>query len=400
MVADEAVPARLWWGLRHYASILVLGALIGGLGATLLPGAGPQIYRAEALLVAKELGLDTAELPGLIDAVFNTGAVAEAVVADREMVPYDVDQLIPDHMTLETPSTVAARVVGVDSDPELAATVANRGAEALVEELNSLGQGIGSFEVLDVARVPEAPLDKALPDGLIVLGGVLAGAVVALTVMLGHLALRRPLISGKEVSDLLSLPVIGSVELPVTRSGVSVHEVPGLWPLAKQLFPGRRGTRILLSPDRHGKLRARTAELLCTAVARFGDVTLVRNGQPSPSEGWTDKAQVRLTSDLRFGYDANEGPIVVDGVPTWEVIDELVASCEHPVVLVIPEGTTAREASNLAAEFLTSEMYGIVFVAREHGWLRWLASRRRAPGSVVPSQRPVPSDDCLSAVRE
>src|SRR4051794_33498987 len=79
---DRAQQGRtLLWCLRHY-SWLVLATILVGAATPLLVVPDQQLYQADALVVARQLTVNSRVLPTLSESVFADGAVAAALDAN------------------------------------------------------------------------------------------------------------------------------------------------------------------------------------------------------------------------------------------------------------------------------------------------------------------------------
>ena len=141
------------------------------------------LYKTEALVVATELTVRVDSFPGTATAIFEGGTVAE-LAADRAGTGIDPNDLIPDIATISpVDGTSVIRVRALHQDPNLAALYANASAEALVEELNRVGPGLGVFAVHAGASVPRSPVPNSVVEAAaqgIVIGSVLVYGLIAL----------------------------------------------------------------------------------------------------------------------------------------------------------------------------------------------------------------------------
>jgi len=132
-----------------------LAALLAALAIFLfavLPGASsPHSFRAEALVVARQISMPADEIPDLMAALFETPKLAELAVQEGRL-PFDPEVLVPRHASMEIVSdTVVVRVVGHASDRRTAISTANVVARTFVDILNEAASGLGSFAVQNMA---------------------------------------------------------------------------------------------------------------------------------------------------------------------------------------------------------------------------------------------------------
>lgn len=277
-ISDE--PAiRLGWGIRRYWWVLVvLPTLLAGAGAAWGATEPTPEYEAHALVVATTVTLRGAELPQLVEAVFEAGTVAETVVA-RADLPYEPQRVIPTHAAAEPLADgLATRVTGRASDPATAASIANVAADALVAELADMGPSIATFQVHDLARPPTEPSNsRPGPVTQAALGGLL-GMVLALALISSVLAVRRPLTHPQQVPPLLGVPLVGTARLPHRKKGADAYGPPSadVVALAKRLAPQGRGALLLTAVPGAQSVRTELAALLGPHVAHGpADVTIL-----------------------------------------------------------------------------------------------------------------------------
>lgn len=135
---------------RGWGVLSIIGALAMVLTSLILWPPSTPTYRAEALVVSRQLGMPADEIPDLMATAFVTSTVAERAV--QQGLPFEPASLIPDHAQLEIVSdTVAARVVGYAPDRQMAISTANATADAFVATLNEAAPGLVSFAVQERA---------------------------------------------------------------------------------------------------------------------------------------------------------------------------------------------------------------------------------------------------------
>ena len=138
------------------------------------------VYHAEAIVVANELAIRVESLPRTAVAIFNSSGVAE-LAASLSGTEVDPDYLIREIVNAEPiENTNVIEVDAMHTDPELAAAYANAAGEALAQELNRIGVGLGSFSLHVRAEVPDAPIPTGrLQLGVAALIAGIAGAMGA-----------------------------------------------------------------------------------------------------------------------------------------------------------------------------------------------------------------------------
>lgn len=136
------------------------------------------VYHAESLVVANELAIRVESLPRTAVAIFNSSGVAELAVS-LSGTEVDPDYLIREIVNAEpVENTNVIEVDAMHTDPELAAAYANAAGEALAQELNRIGAGLGSFSLHVRAEVPDAPVPTGRLQLLV--AALIAGAAAAI----------------------------------------------------------------------------------------------------------------------------------------------------------------------------------------------------------------------------
>lgn len=378
----EDAAARLWWGLRRYAGLVVL-VVAGAVALSVAKGSavadGAPQFRATSLVVASELQLRPEQLPRFASTVFRAGTVARETVA-RTRVAVPPDELIPAHVTVEpVEGTILVAVTGINRDPGVAAELANTAAAVLTEQLNAPGPGVGEFAIQERATAPSSPEPTASP-ALPVVVGALAGLALALGSVGLLLLLRRPVLSGAEAAGSVGAPLLGALALP--RGEASPRDVPGVSALRARLWPTCRERVVLVSLRRYGSRRARLARLLARALARSGPVyyVAVEGGDTAldrapPEEG---RRLARITLEELKDAPART-PALIDG-PSTDALDvPQFLPGDATAVLVAGEGVRRAALAAAARQFLPGELVGVVFL---HG-RRWRPTRRRRRGSAA-----------------
>ncbi|MBW3665416.1 MAG: hypothetical protein KY469_20165 [Actinobacteria bacterium] len=385
---DEATveaPRRLLWGARRYAWLVVL-AVIGpvALAVALSPRlVQDETYTARALVIASDLTIQAEQLARLAEAIFNGGEVAENAV-QRSGLPFDPRTLIPHHAQLEPlEDNVLLQVVGRAGDPELASRTANGVAEALIDELNEPGPGVGTFEIQAAARPPAEPDPRpspALVFAIAIVGGALLGAgTVGLIV-----AIRRPVLNAREASDSAGVGAIGALALPTRGAQLDPLRVHGLSALLKRVYPAGTGTQAFIAPRRGDRTRTRVSKLVTRGLARRGPVAYVPGaGERSEVEDLRDDPRIVVSESLAGGLLDERWPVVIDGPSAAGIDMPQFIPPDAGVVLVVGEGTPEGAVRQAAELFLPGELTGVIYIER----LRWWRARRLR-ASRKPSRRP------------
>lgn len=383
------------WSLWHYAWVVVVCTLLGAAVPFLLPASTPT-YQADALVVARQVSVNTQVLGDLAQSVFNDGTVAAQVATDPAVRGL-TGSLIPDKVNLVAgQNTIVLDVQGFDSQPAVAARLANEAAAAFVVELNKAGSGVGQFVVQAEAGVPSAPvwvIGTSLWAG--------AGAIVGLLLGLGLVALlgaiRRPMVSGDEVQDAVGVPLLGTVRLPLTRRRTYPGPlgVPGIATVSRWLAQSPSGRLLFVSERSDGLIRDRV--FVMSAVTLWTVRTIRLQAPDQIVEAVRQHcAQLRDLGRTPPGERDAEGELVlVDGSSPLDMLDAPGAGAT--AVAIARRGVGRRRLQALTGDYAgTDRLLGVVLVDARLG----LGSGRRPkragsvhPASSAPPETPEPQPE-------
>lgn len=353
---------------------MVVACALAMAAATLFVAPASRTYESTALVIARELNVERSVLPRLGSAVFGSGAVANAVVADPALGG-DAEDLIPDRLSLvAAEDSIVFIVQGRDSAPTDAARLANVAATAFVEQLNRGGAGIGEFALQAEAVVPSQPL-STLSTKLRVLVGGFAGILLGLGLVALVAAVRRPVVTSGDVERAVAVPVLGSMQLPaVTRRDSGPLRAHGLATVARWLAALPPGRLVLISPRSATGIRQRVYVLLTVALWTLRPVRLEAAPPVIEAAEQHRLEVVRAGSAVRSRGTARDALVVVDGGSPIEIVDP--ARTTLSVVVIVPRGLSQRRLRRLTLDYQGQELVGVVLVD----------VRRRLPGSTT--QRP------------
>ncbi len=376
---DDAL-SRLSWALRRYFWVLGIGtalalavALWGS--AAFSPRQPGTTYRARAFVAATTLTLRTDQLPRLATAVFTSTAVAESAVL-RGGLPYDAEDLIPKYAQIDpVADNVVIFVDGLASEPRLAAQVANATAFALVDELNKLGTGIGTFALQQPADVPTRPVSEpALPLPLV--ASIAAGPLVALGLIVLITVVRQPVLSRREIEAIVAVPAL-EVCLPRgMRRHPNAARVIGLSALVKTLFNEHHGMVVVFScrADRH-----------VPALVSYMSQVLSRDGNPPVAElSREDSAEIKAPITAvphRAGHSSLQAPVMVEGPPLAGLDLPQFMPTSARALLVVPKGVPRSALRSVARQFLQHELAATAIIATSRRW--HLPRSRRSSKAAV-----------------
>ena len=397
--AYEDAASRLWWGLRRFAWVFIVVLPIT-MGVALLAANGAQTlnkeYKASALVIATNRNFSPELFARLADTVFEGGTVADKAV-EQGHLPIDPSKLIPDYATLEpVQDNIITKVVGIHSDPQLAAAIANSTAAALVEELNKSGEGVGKFAVQDKARVPSSPdisTSRAVPIAV----GLVAGLILGASLIGLILSLRRPLLGSSEAAELVGAPILGTPTLPPLRAGrpVQPQAVKGLSALAKRLLPTLPGVTALVSCGGDERIRTLFAQLVATVLSDRDPVFLIRSEDPAVQpmyEQFSPPPNLVVGDRVPDGQVWRRAAVVIDGPSAGTSDIPQALPIKASIVLVVVEGAGLNRVRDAAEQFLPGELDGIVFVRRSSRW-PWM----RSPAAPVRSSNPEAIDQWIES---
>ena len=377
--------SRLWWGMRRYAAIfMVIVPLTTIVAFVAARNSAPlqRTYRTSALVIATDRNFSPDLFARLADAVFTGGTVAERAVSEGRL-GIDPQKLIPTYASLEpVQDNIIIKVIGENRDAELSARIANAAATALVEELNKPGRGVGVFAVQDHARVPvgaDTSSSRALP--LIV--GVLAGFLLGGGIIGVVLTVRRPLLGGAEVAELVGAPLLGTPILPAVRGGrpVDISAVKGLSALAKRVMPTRPAVVALAACGGEERYRTLLAQMIASVLADRGAVFLIPASDESVAGMYSifsPPANLLVSEHIPDGKVWRMAGVVIDGPSADRVDLPQVLPSRAGTVLVVAQGTPLTHVRDAAEQFLPGELEGVIFVRRTAAW-PWL----RSPSAVT-----------------
>jgi capsular polysaccharide biosynthesis protein len=212
---DGTALSTVAWGLKHFAWVIVLGAVLGAVVVPWYQYQQPKQYDATALVVAADLRASITVLPRYSTSVFDNGVVAREV-AGKFGAAGDPEDVVPKEVSMvAAQDSIVMEVIGHSENKEDAVKIADLAAVTFVEELNSPGAGVGVFEVQSQASAPVEATEafRAAPYSVIV--GTIGGSILGVGIVLLLIVLRRPVVAGSR--RVVGLPVAGLVMLPRRR---------------------------------------------------------------------------------------------------------------------------------------------------------------------------------------
>ena len=353
---------RKYW-LLGFGIVVLTTVTASSLGSRV--SSNVSIFETDALIVARTLEIRPDELPRAAAAVFRAGTVA-TTVAHNERIPYSAESLIPDHLDFEpVENTIAMRVVGRDSDREVAADLANLGAAVLVQELNRIGPGFGVFALHTRATPPTSASNNPPPLAVI---GTVAGMMLAAGVIGLIMSLRKPVLDARSAAIIAGQPLFGDIVLDQDDGVGSLSNVAGLARISQALHVEPGSVRYLVSTN----LAARKLSLLGCVLARFiasrgSNVILVDPTSPdAPCGGSEEQNFILRRNTLDPDADRRAPTIVIGRYSASSRVEQTRAidPSEGSVVLVVGSGASSSRIASASAA-LGDRLDGVIFVHNE-----------------------------------
>jgi capsular polysaccharide biosynthesis protein len=387
--------SNLLWCLRHYWWI-VLACVLAGAAAPLLVAPSAPTYQADALIVARQLTVNTRVLPTLAESVFADGAVA-AAVAEDPAVGGNTKGLIPDRLSVVAGQDSIALVVQArDADPVTAARLADIAAEAFVAELSNGGSGVGDFTVQGQAVPPTTPL-AAFSNSLRAAIGALAGLLVGLGLVALVGVIRRPVVSSEDVEGAVDVPLLGTVEPRRVAPGgyLGPRGVRGIATVTRWLATAPQGRLALISPPSAVGIRQRVYVMVAVALSTLRSIRL------EASREIVDAVQQHAVthrigeSTVQASPPTADELVLVDGASPLALVDP--ATTNLSVVAVVPQGIPRRRLVTLVSDYRDGGLAGVVLVKGRAGFRAARSTGAAAPTSgtvrAAPPTRDVPEPE-------
>jgi len=353
------VFGTLAWGLRKFAWVVVLTTVLVGVLVPFVLSQSEDVYEAEATVAAtgevKIPSLDA--LPKTVENIFSDGAVAQVVrtrydlSATTSVVP-DLVEVVADQ------DSVAFTVIGRDSDPAVAADLADTAATEFVLELNASSNALGSYSVAQEATLPATAEPELAGGPLTIAIGILAGLLVGVALVTLLLVLRRPVLDAESARDATGAPVLGRVTLPRGRGEVNERDTQGLGSLCRRLLSSGSPVILLVSPRSAVSVRRRLSTVMAKLLGRSRNVFVSQGGEHDLPTLW--ELVTRRGGRKARVPDADRTELVLVDGPT---VEERTSRPDAAMtLLVVPEGIALGALRLLADEYLDGDPGGVVLV--------------------------------------
>lgn len=367
------------WCLSHWGWVVVVCVLAGAIVPLFVNPPVPQ-YEAAALVYARQLNVNARALPRMAEDVFAEGTV-EARVATELDLGGSSSPIVPERLSVvAAEDSIVLVVQGRDPDPGTAARLATVGADALVQELNRLGPGVGEFALQSEAVEPPVPVPQQTLPVRIALGG-LAGAAIGLGLVAMIAAIRRPVVSSRDVEEATRTPLLGTVRLP-NRGGFSGPlGVRGIATVTRWLASVPPGRLMLVSAPEDTGVRHR---IFVMCGVGLWTLRSVRLEAPGPVVAAVQELCAQHRDAGRVVHERRDpaGTLsMVDGGSPIDSFDRVRGTIS--VVAVARVGTPRRRLRAVTTDFTGSGLIGIILVDVRSG-----RSRSDGPGRSTPSSPP------------
>ncbi len=154
-----------------------------------------------------ETGADPARIISAYSVVVKSNAVLSAVI-EKTGLDYSTAQLKSMFNLSPVNGTEVFQIRVSNTDPKMAAKIANSLAEVVPEELKRIVK-VGTVEVIDSAVPASRPSSPNVPSTVLI--GMAIGVMVAALVIVGFEYLNTTIRSEDELEDKYEIPVIGSI---------------------------------------------------------------------------------------------------------------------------------------------------------------------------------------------
>jgi Family of unknown function (DUF5343) len=207
--------------LAHRWPIVVLSMLVGGIAGFVLAASMPNVYVAEAAVIATDTGVASEQLGLVAETAFSTDEVLQPVIDRLDLDATPASLLASGALEAQSVSGGPALLIsGRASNPRLAADLANAATDSFVAVARL--KGLGTF----------APFASAGPGTLephqtvlLVLLGILAGAGVSLLVLVTVFFLRDPVVTEESARMDFRADAAFRLRVRKRRSAVGADEL-------------------------------------------------------------------------------------------------------------------------------------------------------------------------------
>ncbi len=324
----EYAHARNRYLARRWFAIAI-AMLIGGLAGFGAAAAKPDRYVAKTTVVATKRSVPADQFGSVAATVFSTSSVLQPIIDHLGLTDTPASLLASGTLHAESVSTGPVLLISARSaDPQRAEDLADAATSSFVAVAQQ--KGLGTFAPFESGP---ATLESH-QTGLLVLLGVLGGAVIAILIVVTMFFLRDPVISEEDAlrefsPDAAFRLAVSSRRTPTDQEGDGPRDAEGfdVWP---------SGIVSSLVETVHDRSDGRDP---CAVIAAGSD------------SAWAAEA-IAHTLDVRaWGRDAHRGSS--DGFTITSSDDpglsELLATSD-PVVTIVPIGTPSRSVRRVDEE--------------------------------------------------
>ncbi|WP_077214409.1 YveK family protein [Bacillus dakarensis] len=192
---------------RRMRLILIISAIttvLAGLYSLSLEAGPPRYQSSASILLSGEVGANTT-----LEVILRDPVVLDSVVEELGLAKSSSE--LNSQIDFSSEGGRILKIFAVDSNPELAAEIANSTANNFTKQLGSI-LGMYETKVLSEAQVSSTPVFVDSVSILkFIIGGFAAGFIISIGVVLFLDSLNETIQSEREIEQLLALPAIGYV---------------------------------------------------------------------------------------------------------------------------------------------------------------------------------------------
>jgi hypothetical protein len=332
--------------------LILLVALItgaGGLIGSLLREGRGAVYEAETVVAASTTTLPADNFTDLGLAIFRTDTVLQPVIEQLNLDITPQSLLSEGHLTVELVSNaVAVRIIARDSDPQLAADLANAAADSFASALND--NQMGTFAIFEDDEVSKTSGQSPLISTLL---AAALGVVLGAGILLLRTLVVQPVLTKEEALSLYPADVAFSARV---RTGGAFHSRGDASYKGLEVFPHGLAPAIRRSTEDREGVGPRSSCYVLVERNRRGD-----------------KAVRALLEELRVSDDSdNREDVQRRDLKCIEVSDARLGQAVEDagiVVAVISQGVSRRSLERLTEELLVApgrRLLIMVFVGTAH----------------------------------
>jgi hypothetical protein len=318
-VDDHSLPnaanIRAGNSLLRSGRLILLVALIAGagglIGGLLREGRGAA-YEGEAVVAASTTSIPAENFADLGVAVFRTDTVLQPVIEELNLDITPQSLLSGGHLKVESISNaVAVRVVSRDSDPQLAADLANTAADSFASALNE--NQMGTFAVFEDAEVSKTSSGQSPIESTLLAAAL--GVVLGTAILLVRTLVIQPILTKEEALSVYPADIAFSARVH-TDGGFHFRE--GASHKSSEVFPHGLAPAIRRSTENTEGVAPHSCYVLVERKRRGDKAVRALLEELRVSDSLEQAEDVRArdlkwiaVSDRRLGQAVGEAGVVV-----------------------------------------------------------------------------------------